>query len=184
MPVQTKTLSTAKIAMPSSLRNPETFGKKVPKEGKGKAPSSRSKKVVPISEPVESDDEDEDENDEGIDEEGMARLMKALGEDGLDEFGQAQLRSLAGDDDSSDVGDASSEGEGEDDEDAGANDEDDDDEEESAAEDDEDAPEDNDQEQEEDEDEETAVLLDEAEDVDEDAVPRQKIEVDNKVGSH
>ncbi|KAF5376817.1 hypothetical protein D9757_008907 [Collybiopsis confluens] len=39
---------------------------------------------------TQSDDQ-ESEDDGGVDEEGMKRLMKALGEDGLDEFDQAQL---------------------------------------------------------------------------------------------
>jgi rRNA-processing protein EBP2 len=112
--------------MPSLLRDPETFGKKVSKEGKGKAPSNGSKKVALISEPVESDDEedeDEDEDGEGMDED----------DEGVDEDEEGM---------------------------------------------------DEEEEQDEAEDEETAVPLDEVEDVDEDAVPRQKVEMDNKVGSH
>jgi len=56
----------------------------VSKEGKGKVLSSASKKVAPIPEPAKSDDEEddvEDKDDKGIDEEGIARLMKALGDD-------------------------------------------------------------------------------------------------------
>ena len=37
--------------------------------------------------------EEEDEDDDGVDEEGMARLMKALGDD-LDDFAKAQISSL------------------------------------------------------------------------------------------
>ncbi|KAJ7601245.1 eukaryotic rRNA processing protein EBP2-domain-containing protein [Mycena floridula] len=97
----------------------------------------------------------------------MERLMEALGDDGLDEFDQAQLNAALGE--GSDSEEGSQEEDGDDDEDdddeaqgndAGFEDEDDEDEEAGI---DEDMP------------------LDEAESVDEDAIPRQKLEIDNEV---
>ncbi|TEB03964.1 Ebp2-domain-containing protein [Coprinellus micaceus] len=41
----------------------------------------------------DSEEEDDDDDDDGVDEEGMARLMKALGDD-LDELAQVQISSL------------------------------------------------------------------------------------------
>ncbi|KAI0059587.1 eukaryotic rRNA processing [Artomyces pyxidatus] len=101
----------------------------------------------------------------------MAKLMKALGEDGLDEFERAQLMALTGegDDESSDEGSRSGSeagsGQEELDED-GDSDEDDGSESEEG---------DKEQEQE--------IALDDEDivSVDEDAVPRQKIEIDNKI---
>ncbi|KAJ7701372.1 eukaryotic rRNA processing protein EBP2-domain-containing protein [Mycena rosella] len=106
----------------------------------------------------------------------MERLMKALGDDGLDEFEQMQLHVTLGgegegdddDDDSSDGeftpdknADEASDGEGSDSEDGEGGED---------VEDWEDADEG-------DED----VALDDVESVDDDAVPRQKIEIDNEV---
>ena len=48
----------------------------------------------------ESDEEDEDD---GVDEEGMQRLMRALGDEGLDEFDVAQLEGLGGESGGQDV---------------------------------------------------------------------------------
>ncbi|KXN82798.1 putative rRNA-processing protein ebp2 [Leucoagaricus sp. SymC.cos] len=93
-----------------------------------------------------SEDEDENSEDEGVDEEGMERLMKLLGEDGLDDFDRAQLQ-------------------------ASDSDEEKEDEDEKVAEEAEDS---------EDDEGEDAVPLDEVESVDEDAVPQQKLEVDNE----
>lgn len=107
----------------------------------------------------ESGEDDSDEN-EDVDQEGMERLMKALGEDGLDDFAQEQLRALAGSDD-----EESDEEEDEDvDEDPGGEDADD------AAN---AGPS-----------EVVAIPVDELSDdeyLDEDAMPRQKVEIDNKV---
>ena len=147
-------------------------------------PTKKATKMVVTGSLSESDVSDDEEN-EGVDEEGMARLMKALGDDGLDEFGQAQLQSLAGDDD-----DSPADKEGEDEDDAES------DEESSLEIDEEDRGEkgegsesenegsedgDGDEGEEEDEGADVEVLLDDVETVDEDAVPRQKIEVDDKV---
>ena len=46
---------------------------------------------------------------DGVDEEGMARLMELLGNDGLDELGQAQLEAFAAEDED-DHDDSSKEG--------------------------------------------------------------------------
>ncbi|TFK52689.1 Ebp2-domain-containing protein [Heliocybe sulcata] len=136
---------------------------------------------------VEGEDwEDESEDKEDVDEEGMARLMEALGDDGLEEFDLAQLKLMSGVGDSEEDEDGSgsedgSEANGEDGRLSGASEGEDEDEDvrqaELGVEDDDGA----DEEVGEDAEEEDAVPLDEVESVDEDAVPRQKIEVDNKI---
>lgn len=117
--------------------------------------------IIPLPEESsssESDNEDDSENssDIEVDEAGMKRLIEALGEDGLDEFDQAQLIALEGG--------KSGESEDEDQSASGENENEDD----GASENDE-------------LEEEELVALDEVDSVDEDAVPRQKIEIDNKV---
>lgn len=120
---------------------------------------------------IESDSEEEDLVD--VDEIGMERLMKALGDDGLDEYAQAALRVLAGEQDEDEEGsgdedeeiegdgDQEDEGEGEDEgEQAGDTEEEEGRESEEAGE---------------------AIPLDEVESVDEDVVATQKVEIDNKV---
>ncbi|TDL17732.1 eukaryotic rRNA processing [Rickenella mellea] len=106
----------------------------------------------------------------------MKRLMKALGDDGLDEFGEMQLESLAeqsGDEESDEEG-GESESESEAEEDIGSvNGKEVDDDMEGGSEDHE--------EEEDDEGEGEDVLLDDVESVDDDTVPRQKLEIDNKV---
>lgn len=115
---------------------------------------------------------DSGEEDEGIDEEGMAKLMKALGEDGLDEVGQLQLKALNGeqeDDESEDE-----------DEDNGGSD----------------VPQEEGSERETNEGEvdseeeenglvngadEERIALEDVESIDEDAIPQQKVVTDNKV---
>ncbi len=74
----------------------------------------------------EDEDEDEDDEDDGITEEGMQRLMKALGKDGLDAFDLAQLNGE--DDDDEDDEDDEDEEEEEEEEDMGSEEEDDEDE--------------------------------------------------------
>lgn len=118
----------------------------------------------------EDPEEDEDSEDEGVDEEGMQRLMKALGEDGLDDFGRASLAALAGEE--GEVEDSQSEREDEEQDRQVLSDEEEhaepaeEDEEENAWVSDE---------------KEEAIPLDEVDEVDEDVVPLQKIEIDNKV---
>lgn len=125
----------------------------------------------------EDADSDEEEGDGGVDEEGMKKLIEALGDDGLDEMGGALLNALQAEDaeDSDEV-----EGEDEDsDEDEEGN------EVEEGAEEavgEENASEDED-EKDEDEDEDEEVALDDVSSVDEDAVPMQKITVNNEVSS-
>ncbi|KAF7791505.1 hypothetical protein EIP86_002521 [Pleurotus ostreatoroseus] len=139
----------------------------------------------------EDGSEDEDEDSEvDVDEEGMTRLMKLLGEDGLDDVARSELEALVADEEISDEEDG---------------DEEDGEEEDGEEEDDEEADEEADEESEEEEeeaeasssknvakssvavnhedeeDEEDAVLLEDADSIDEDAVPRQKIEIDNKI---
>ena len=120
---------------------------------------------------IHSEEEDSDDSeDDGVDEEGMVRLMKALGEDGLDEIGRAELEALA--ESSEDEGEESndknvkgmegSELERSGDEDVQLSDEEDNEEQEAQAE---------------------EIAMDEAYFVDEDAIPHQKVEVDNKVCS-
>lgn len=101
-------------------------------------------------------EDDASDEDEDVDEEGMAKLMKALGEDGLDDFAQASLRALSG----GEEGDSDEEDNDDDGEEV-------EDEEEVDGEGDEDG-------------EEEEVPLDEAEEVDEDVVAHQKVEIDNK----
>ena len=113
--------------------------------------------------------EEDDSDEEDVDEEGMEKLMKALGEDGLDDFAQEQLRALAGSEDEESEDEEGEEG-------AGSGEEQDDGEDED-----------------EDEDagtakagssEDVVIPVDELSDedmLDEDAQPRQKVEIDNKV---
>ncbi|QRW06474.1 rRNA-processing protein ebp2 [Ceratobasidium sp. AG-Ba] len=133
-----------------------------------------------------SDEEDSDDDNEGVDEEGMVKLMSMLGEDGLDEVAEQQLSELGLDeatsdeedeedeDGSSDEGDAIV-GDGEGDSDSGWVDGDKemdvsgDSGVEAAV---------NEESEEEDDD---AVPLDEISDVDEDAVPKQKVVINNEV---
>jgi rRNA-processing protein EBP2 len=154
--------------MASTLKAPKASSTKhTPAKGKGKA-------LPPAVESSFSEDEDEEESDdEGVDEKGMERLMKALGDDGLDEYEQAQLHVLAGDDDE----EWETDGEDEDAGEVGGNQEDDGDDETEASEGEKDMEGPHD-----DEEEERDIALDDVDDsVDEDAVPRQKIEIDNKV---
>ncbi|CUA68842.1 rRNA-processing protein EBP2 [Rhizoctonia solani] len=143
-----------------------------------------------------SDEDSEDSEDDGVDEEGMSKLMKLLGDDGLDEIAEQQLSELG-------LGDGE-----EDSQDEDEDSEEDSEEGEEVAEDGSDASEsgwvDEDAEmdvprsdvpgerkvskqvadeetsdEEEDKDDE-AVALDEASEVDEDVVPKQKIVVNNE----
>lgn len=161
----------------------KTSAKSAPKAaGKAKAVPHAPAPVEEDEEAWEDEDEDGDEEDEdeddGVDEEGMARLMKLLGDDGLDDVGQAQLDALVGSGSGSGSEDENDEEEeeGEDVEEGEDSEVDNEDE----ANDSEEEHDEEDVDMGEDEDEE-AIPLDEAETVDEDAVPRQKVEIDNKV---
>ncbi|KZT19985.1 eukaryotic rRNA processing [Neolentinus lepideus HHB14362 ss-1] len=118
----------------------------------------------------------------------MARLMNALGEDGLEEFDLAQLRLLSGERDSEDEEDLQSEAVSEVDAESQPLRDESEGEEEDAEDGDASEKEAGEQiaEAEDDDaselaDEDEPVPLDEVESVDEDAIPRQKIEVDNKI---
>ena len=135
------------------------------------------------------------ESDDGIDQEGMERLMKALGEDGLDDYDRAHLIALHGtsdeeeDDDEAQEQDAESHSE----EEESVDEVEDEDEAKSESEiDEEDAeeagqsPAEKNTEEEDvdvDVDVDDGVALDEVESVDEDAVPRQKVEINNTVSA-
>ena len=126
-----------------------------------------------LSVPNESDaseEESEDGENDGVDEEGLEKLMNALGEDGLDEFDLAQLRMLTG----------SAAGEEDDSEEEGrSNDDEEDNADATHASTDEEEQEDEGKSKEE---EEIALDDEDVDSVDEDAIPRRKVEIDNKVG--
>lgn len=140
-----------------------------------------------------SGDEEEDEDEEGtdsdydgVDQEGMERLVKLLGEDGLDDFDRAQLRGMTGEEDEGEAEDESDNEE----EQEGSGDEE---KEEDISDEDEEhdislvKPTTNsspspDEEQEDEEEDHDEIPLDEVESIiDEDTVPKQKLEIDNQV---
>jgi len=131
------------------------------------------------SEEDDDTDPEEDSGDEGIDQEGMERLMELLGEDGLDDFDRAQLTGL-GDEEGEDSEDEE-EGEevsiegGEGESNSGAEDKD-----KGMANGEKDEIQDN-ADTDGDEEDDEAVPLDEVESIDGDALPQQKLEIDNKV---
>ena len=123
-----------------------------------------------------SEDESDSEDDEGVDDKGMERLMKLLGEDGLDDFARAELGALTADD----------EADGEEDESKSEADEKTEDEDEDEDEDVNIAEQEihhsrsldgevNGQEV------EREINLEDAESVDDDVILKQKVEIDNKV---
>lgn len=156
---------------------------------------SSSKKATkgrpkPVQKPESSDSEEYDSDNGGIDEKGMERLMSALGDDGLDEFDRAQLGLVAGsdaEDADDDAGLEAGEEDGEDseeevgDEEEGEQDVGDSDEgmgeaaESSSNEAEADAGVDDDEDEE--------IALDELDggELDEDVVPKQKVEIDDTV---
>ncbi len=114
----------------------------------------------------ETDGSLDDDEDSDVDDEGLEKLVSALGEDGLDEFDLAQLRMLSGaaaDWKASDE----EEGSGDSEEEPGA----------------ESGPEDGEpgDREEVEEGEEMALDGDDVDSVDQDAIPRRKVQVDNKV---
>ncbi|KAI0279198.1 eukaryotic rRNA processing protein EBP2-domain-containing protein [Russula aff. rugulosa BPL654] len=107
---------------------------------------------------------DDDDENSGVDDEGLEKLMKALGEDGLDEFDLAQLRMLSGapageeaeeDTDAESVPEDEESGDGEEEEEVG--------------------------EGEGEGEEDIALDDDDVDSVDQDAIPRRKVQVDNKI---
>ncbi|KAG8735703.1 rRNA-processing protein and EBNA1-binding protein ebp2, partial [Ceratobasidium sp. 428] len=146
---------------------------------------------------LSSDDEDSGDDNGGVDEEGMKNLMRLLGEDGLDDAAEQQLSELgldeeaSGSDDDDDEDQSASEeevepvaGDGSDGSDSGWVDEDDEMEtpEDSGARVVADEESEGSQEEESDDDEQDDnVPLDEVSDVDEDAVPKQKVVINNEL---
>ncbi|KAI0043949.1 Ebp2-domain-containing protein [Auriscalpium vulgare] len=171
-PKKTKAAS-KELKSPKEIKVKAAVEKKIVTE---KVKGKQKAVVVETEVAVEEEDEWESEEDSGVDEEGMEKLMKALGEQGLDEFEQAQLRALTGEEDDDDgdsgsgegSGDEAVEGSGSEVEGVESSEEEDD----AEVEDEEDVNL---------EDQEVALDEDDAISVDEDAVPRQKVEIDNKI---
>ncbi|EKM79510.1 hypothetical protein AGABI1DRAFT_114057 [Agaricus bisporus var. burnettii JB137-S8] len=113
----------------------------------------------------------------------MERLVKLLGEDGLDEFDRAQLRSMGGEEEDEDEDEDESGEEGE----SGDEEKVDENEDEVSDEDEEGEvslvkPTSTDEDDEDEDEQDDAIPLDEIESIiDEDAVPKQKLEIDNQV---
>lgn len=171
-------------AAPKAVNNGRT-----PKKSTGDS-ARLSKKSVKSSKPlVLSEDEDSDSDDEGIDEEGMARLMEALGDDGLDAFDKAQLDLALGDEGDQWTTDEEGEGDYTASEEGGSDAESIDEGVDNDQEDSDDSQEESDEDEESGEletadktaDQGEDIALDDVESVNEDAVPRQKIEIDNEV---
>jgi hypothetical protein len=128
--------------------------------------------------PERSEREEDSGSDDGVDEEGMAKLMQALGDDGLDDLAIAHLAALAGSDGG---GQLLESGDDDDDDDGQSDDMGSVGVEELEAE---SASEEQDSERAETEPgDEAGVAFEDVESVDEDAVPRQRLEIDNKVSS-
>lgn len=136
--------------------------------------SDRKQKLVQVPKPAPPPDSDASESDEslddddensGVDDGGLEKLVKALGEDGLDEFDLAQLRMLSGAAADEDGSDEEHGEEAEDDANA------------------ENVPEDEERRDggDEEEGEEIALDGDDVDSVDQDAIPRRKVQVDNTV---
>jgi rRNA-processing protein EBP2 len=141
-------------------RQQVTSKKSVSRPRDGDVKSDKKPAPPPDSDVSEADGSlDDDDENSGVDDEGLEKLMRLLGEDGLDEFDLAQLRMLSG---------AAADEEAEDD----ANAESVPEEEESG---------DEEEEGEEDDDEEIALDDDDVGSVDQDAIPRRKVQVDNEV---
>ncbi|KAG7088036.1 hypothetical protein E1B28_012071 [Marasmius oreades] len=152
----------AKSTHKSVEKEKEKVKLKAKGETKGETESPSS--LVEVAPPAIEEDSDSNSDSEygGVDEEGMERLMKALGEDGLNEFDHAMLR---GSEDGS-------EEEGEDNEEV---------EDEGELSDESDDDEDGEEGEDGEEDEEQFVAVDEEDvELEPDAVPEQKLEIDNE----
>ena len=164
----------ARYNMPSTLKalRPSSSHNSLSKSAK-----AVSQKLPLAESSLDEEENEEESDDEDVDAEGMEKLMKALGEDGLDEYEQAQLQVLRGEQDEEWETDEE-EVEGKSGESADEYEEEEDGDEEAEGSDSEkiiQGPSDNEEEQD-------AIALDDVDDsVDEDAIPRQKIEIDNKV---
>lgn len=137
------------------------------KEGKIPAPAVPAESSDESSNKSDAYSSGDDSENGGVDDEGMERLMNALGEEGLAEA-QRDLEILGGDDDDDEEYEGESV-EGEENSDEVGSDSDDSKLEEEGAE--------------EDEENDDGLPLDDLEDVelDADVVPRQKVEIDNEV---
>ncbi|KIK69825.1 hypothetical protein GYMLUDRAFT_236298 [Collybiopsis luxurians FD-317 M1] len=151
--------------MPSTIKSKPVGTLKSPPKRIPSSSDQSVKEIVSVSEDSDLDSED----DGGIDKEGMERLMKALGDDGLDEFDQAQLLAALGEDEVNENEDSDEEGE-EEAEDSGESG---------------DEVERNEESNEEQDtfgqDETQLVQLEDVEVVMDDAVPVQKVEINNEV---
>ncbi|KAJ3787642.1 eukaryotic rRNA processing protein EBP2-domain-containing protein [Lentinula aff. detonsa] len=138
------------------------------KDTKTKETFSRVEQIDESEVEADAGEDSEEDDDGGIDEEGMERLMKALGDDGLDEFEQAQLEAA--------LDGADSESEEEDGEEDRSEEEEDSDEDEEEAEGDSDGDTEGEQEG-----DGQFIELEDIEAVIDDAVPIQKVEINNEV---
>ena len=138
-----------------------TLKKSVSRPRDGVVKSDRKPAPPPESDASEAGEStDDDDENSGVDDEGLKKLVKALGEDVLDEFDLAQLRMLSGVAAAEDAEDANAESVPEDEE-----------------------PGDGEEVEEEEKVEEEEIALDDGDvdSVDQDAIPRRKVQVDNKV---
>jgi rRNA-processing protein EBP2 len=127
------------------------------KGGTKDALSQSAEAIEPVLSNNESESTNETEDDDD-NQEGLEKLMKALGEDGLNDFDLAQLHTLTGTASSDEEGGGEDEGSSDEIEDGERGDEED---ESSGG--------------------EIALDDEDVDSVDEDAVPRRKIAIDNKV---
>jgi rRNA-processing protein EBP2 len=141
------------MAPPNVITNLSASPPTAEKRSKGEQKSARVAKQLPLPDNDDLDNTSETDEDSGVDQEGLENLVRALGEDGLDEFDLAQLRMLADEGESDEEEDAGPTTQSEDEEQAG----------------------------EEEADEEIALDDEDIDSVDEDAIPRRKIQVDNEV---
>jgi rRNA-processing protein EBP2 len=183
--------------MPAKTKPSRTSSGKKPERSKQKSnfapdpPLARNTRSLPVNSESEVSDETENGTDDGADdvtEEGMAKMMELLGDDGLNDFDLAQLGSFAGDQADTDGRVNSSANEDSDNGEDEAGDESFSSESASEpitrefeAEEGSWAGEDASEDQLSDTPDEAVALDDVAESVDEDAIPRQKLVVDNHV---
>jgi len=100
---------------------PQTLPKSASKAQKSKRSKPETKKTEPTQEPLakkvdegsgSDSEEDEDSDEDDIDEAGMKRIIELLGDDGLDEFAQYQLGVLGEQGSEEEDDEIGSEGEG------------------------------------------------------------------------
>ncbi|KIM29997.1 hypothetical protein M408DRAFT_328429, partial [Serendipita vermifera MAFF 305830] len=152
--------------------------KAISKESQKKGSVAKTKAPVKeLSDEESAEDNENSSESDDVDEEGMNRLMELLGDDGLDDFAKYQLGlvSAAGEDDEEDDSDAE-------------NDEENDDDDEESDEDDEEAEDGADSQEGENAEPEATMVealedvdLEDVSSIDDDAVPRQKLIINNSV---